>query len=131
MSLRTEAGAHRPSVRIAACGVARGASDILPAVIAHLIGQGITDFYLVLHNEALSVSENLVGAFSTRANLTIIHHDHPAFNHGAISNMLLAQARRDGFDVHLPFDSDEFYVSTDARFTLAKAIEQWFLHDTT
>ncbi len=131
MSLRHEAGAHRPSVRVAACGVARGASDILPAVIAHLIGQGIADFYLVLHNEALSVSENLVGAFSTRANLTIIHHDNPTFTPGALSNMLLAQARRDGFDVYLPFDSDEFYVSTDSRFSLTEAIEQWFVHETT
>ena len=118
-------------MRIAAAGAARGASDILPAVLAHHIGQGITDFYLVLHNEDRSVSENVVAAFGTRANFTIIHHEHPDFDHGAISNMLLAQARRDGFDVYLPFDSDEFYVSTDSRFSLAEVIERWFVGETT
>ena len=131
VSMRSQAGTTRPRVRIAAAGAARGASDILPAVIAHHIGQGITDFYLVLHNEDLSVSENIVAAFGTRANFTIIHHEHPDFDHGAISNMLLAQARREGFDVYLPFDSDEFYVSTDSRFSLSEAIERWFVHETT
>jgi len=138
MSPRTVAGAThpavrpevRPAVRIAAAVAARGASDILPAVLAHHIGQGITDFYIVLHNEDGSVSKNIDTAFGTRANFTIVHHDHPDFNHGAISNLMLALARRDGFDVYLPIDSDEFYVSTDARFSLAESIEQWFVHDT-
>ena len=131
MSPREGSDESRRRVRIAAAGVMRDASDILPVVIAHHIGQGITDFYIILHNENRSVSENIISSFGSRANLTLIHHNHPEFRQVGLSNMLRTKARRDGCNVFLPFDSDEFFVSTDKRLTLSDAIERWFFDNTT
>ncbi len=111
--------------RIAAGGTFKWAGEILAPVIAHLISQGITDFYLALHADHPGVEAELERAFGQRANLTIVRHGNVAFRQAAITNMLLNMAREEGFDVFVPFDADEFYVPVDASRTLADVLNDW------
>jgi hypothetical protein len=113
------------SVKIAAGGVFKDSVDILAPVLAHLISQGIKDFYLVLHNEHREVSRQVIDALGTRANFTVFHHNSERFQQGPLTNLLLQMARNEGFDVFLPFDADEFFVSSDPSLTLGEAISSW------
>ncbi len=112
-------------VKIAAGGVFKGSADIVAPVVAHMVSEGITDFFLVLHNESRLISEQLVESFQGRANLTVIHHNHPNFMQAAVTNVILSMARTAGFDVFLPFDADEFFVSTDPDRKLRDVISDW------
>ena len=103
----------------------KDSADIVAPVVAHLIGQGITDLFLALHNENREVSERLVESFRGRANLTVVHHNNPSFMQAAVTNMILSMARREGFDVFLPFDADEFFVSMDPTRNLREVISDW------
>lgn len=115
----------RTTVRIAAGGMFRDSVDIMATVVAHLIGQGITDFYLALHNENREVSDRLVESFRGRANLTIVHHNNPSYMQDAVTNVILSIARREGFDVFLPFDADEFFVSLLPAQNLSEVLTDW------
>jgi hypothetical protein len=114
-----------PGVRIAAACVSKDADDILPVLVAHYIRHGIRDFYLVQHGDQPDVSEKLVATMGKLANFTIYHHNNPYFRQAAMTNMLLELARADGFDVFLPFDSDEFFDVTDAERTLGEVLDEW------
>ena len=103
----------------------KDSADIVAPVVAHLIGQGITDFYLVLHNENRDVSDRLVDSFRGRANLTIVHHNNPLYMQAAVTNVILSMARREGFDVFLPFDADEFFVSRIPTQNLSEVLTDW------
>lgn len=117
--------ANRTAVRIAAGGIFKDSADIVAPVVAHMIGQGITDFFIVLHNENRDVSEKLVESFRGRANVTVIHHNNPRYMQAAVTNVILSMARREGFDVFLPFDADEFFMSLDPKMTLHEVISDW------
>ena len=120
---------ERTNVRIAAGGMFKDSADIVAPVVAHLIGQGITDFFLVLHNENRDVSERLVDSFRGRANLTLVHHNNPSYMQAAVTNVILSMVRREGFDVFLPFDADEFFVSQDPQRNLREVITDWLASD--
>jgi hypothetical protein len=111
--------------RIAAGGIFKWSGEIVAPVIAHLISQGITDFYLVLHCDHDEVEMELERSFGSRANLTIVRHNHAAFRQAAATNMLMSMAREEGFDVFIPFDADEFYLPEDETRILRDVIEEW------
>jgi len=90
-----------------------------------MIGQGITDFFLALHNENREVSERFVESFRGRANLTLIHHNNPRYMQAAVTNVILSMARSEGFDVFLPFDADEFFVPREPNHNLREVISDW------
>jgi hypothetical protein len=121
----TQLSHHASNVKIAAGGVFKNSADIVAPVVAHMITEGITDFFLVLHNESRVISERLVESFRGRANLTVIHHNQPNFMQAAITNVILSMARRAGFDVFLPFDADEFFVSNNPDRKLREVLSDW------
>lgn len=115
--------------RIAAGTMVFNSWDIAPVVVAHLVTQGITDFYVVDHRSGGSPREEFLRRVPESAVIHWVHKETPYFTQAATLTALANLARQDGFDAFVPFDVDEFFTGTDR--TLAVEIADWLENDTT
>ena len=112
-----------PSVRVAAGTVFYQTEQILVLAMWNLVSQGVTDFYLLCHD-----SEPTQGAFEQFDGVATIHLAYkrtPPFFQGRMMTLLAEAAKRDGFDVFIPFDSDEFAESIDENKGLLQQVSEW------
>lgn len=110
-------------LKVAAGTVFFGSKDILRLAIWNLIAQGIEYFYLIHHDEASDFDKAFVAEFSGRAKIRFANKSTPAFMQGRMVTILAEIARRDGFEVFIPFDSDEFLVNLEGSPTLLEQLE--------
>ncbi|MEO0024255.1 MAG: hypothetical protein RL196_696 [Actinomycetota bacterium] len=101
--------------RVAAGTVFYRTEDILVSAIWNLVSQGILDFYLIRHDEPGTEIETLLDEFRGHARIRLVSKTTAPFVQGRMMTFLAQAARADGFDVFVPFDSDEFLQNaTDA-----------------
>lgn len=91
--------------------------------IWNLISQGVTDFYLIHHDEYSESVKDFVAQFDGRATIRFANKSTPAFMQGRMFTIMGEIARRDGFDVFIPFDSDEFIHPVEASGSLLQQLE--------
>lgn len=115
--------------RIAAGSMVFNSWDIAPVVVAHLVAQGITDFYIVDHRSSGTPRDEFLRRVPASAVVHWVHKDSPYFTQAVTLTALANLARQDGFDAFVPFDVDEFFTGTER--TLAEEIADWLAHDTT
>lgn len=99
--------------------------DIMPAQIANLVAQGITDFYLINHASEQDAGSALVRLFDGKADIRLLRKDSRPFFQGAMMTLLARLAYQDGFDVFLPLDSDEFVDCDDPGTDLTHELGRW------
>lgn len=103
--------------------------DIAPAVIAHLVAQGITDFYIVDHRSQGSPRDLFARQIPREANVHWARKESPYFSQASTMTALAHLARQDGFEAFVPFDIDEFFTGNDN--TLLDEITTWLDGDST
>ena len=114
------------SVKIAAGCMFYDAWDVLPTTISSLILGGVKDFYLVNHASALDLGSELKNSFKNHARVNVFKKKSIEFNQARIMNLLAKMAQAEGFDVFIPFDSDEFWGTDDLDKALSAEIEMWW-----
>lgn len=97
------------STRVAAGSVFYNTSDILPSAIWNLVAQGITDFYFIHHDVESEGCCSSFDQFAGIASITVTHKSTAPFLQGRMFTLIMSAARQAGYEVFLPFDSDEFW----------------------
>lgn len=117
------------SRRVAAGAMVFDGWDIAPAVIAHLVSQGITDFYLVDHRSQGTPLDSFARQIPSEATIHWARKESPFFSQASTTTALAHLARQDGFEAFVPFDVDEFFTGHDRP--LYDEILEWLDTDTT
>lgn len=84
---------------------------------------GVTDFFLVNHKSTDDTEDILIKKYSNMANLQVFKKKSEPFLQGRIMTILALAAKKNGFDIFIPFDSDEFYDLVNPNSNLTKALE--------
>jgi hypothetical protein len=100
--------------------------DVLPYTLEHLVGQGITDLWLIDDGSARDRSSALRRAFAGRATLRIVRKRGTAVYRERMQSLLADVARREGFDIFVPFDHDEFLDVTGDAVDVHTELTTWF-----
>lgn len=87
--------------------------DIAPSVIAHLVSQGVTDFYLADHRSTGSPRDEFLSTIPENAVIHWVRKDSPRFTQMVTLTALANLARKDGFEAFIAFDADEFFVGSE------------------
>lgn len=109
-------------MRIAAVSVQMDSWSILASNVAHLIGQGITDFYIMDHASKRDGRGYFEEVFGQDASFKWFRKATRPFFQAAMTTFLVDQAKDDGFDVALIFDADEFFLTRAPESTLRETI---------
>ena len=115
--------------RIAAGSMIFDSWDIAPSVIAHLVSQGVTSFYLTDHRSSGSPRDEFLRMIPEEAVIHWVRKESPRFTQMVTLTALANLARKDGFDAFIPFDADEFFVGSGRP--LIDEIEDWLDHEST
>lgn len=108
--------------RIAAVCVQMDSWPLLYANILHLVSEGITDFYVMNHaceHDLRSVFEERLG---DKANFFWFKKSTAPFFQAGMTTFLVNRVKKEGFEVALVFDSDEFFTTVNPEETLTSAI---------
>lgn len=97
--------------------------DIAPTIIAHLVNQGIVDFYLVDHRSSENRLDTFLREVPVTARIHWIRKGSALHSQSPTMTALAHLARQDGFAAFVPFDSDEFFTSTSG--SLVNDIREW------
>jgi len=84
--------------------------DIAGAVVAHMVNQGITDFYIVDHRSSGDPRDRFLREIPAEAKIRWVRKNSPLFSQATTMTALAHLARKDGFDAFVPFDADEFFT---------------------
>lgn len=84
--------------------------DIAGAVVAHMVNQGITDFYIVDHRSSGNPRDQFLREIPAEAKIRWVRKNSPLFSQATTMTALAHLARKDGFDAFVPFDADEFFT---------------------
>ena len=101
--------------RIAGICVHLDSWQLLSINIAHLIENGITDFFLMDHASESDHSAAVIREFSPEARIRYFRKSSLPFYQGVMTGFLVDQARAQGFDIALVFDADEFFSLRDTE----------------
>ena len=115
--------ASKVKSRVAAGSMIFDSWDIAPSVIAHLVSQGVTDFYLADHRSTGSPREEFLSTIPKNAVIHWVRKESPRFTQMVTLTALANLARKDGFEAFIAFDADEFFVGSDR--SLVDEIEDW------
>jgi hypothetical protein len=109
--------------RIAAGSMMFESWDIAPALISHLVSQGIVDFYIVDHRSSGNPLDTFLREVPVEARIHWVRKNSTLYSQSPTMTALAHLARQDGFDAFVPFDSDEFFTSTSGL--LVDHIGEW------
>ncbi len=109
------------------CGIAcvKDAHSILAASIQHLSINGIQDFFICDHGSDPDLSSYLTTKFNSKTvRFRILRKESEGFFQQEMTNVMAGLARREGFDVAVVFDADEFWCVIQPDASLTTQIEQ-------
>jgi hypothetical protein len=110
-------------VRIAAGTVFYSTETVLMEAMWNLVAQGVTDFFLLCHDSLPTTGD--FAQFAGVANIRLAYKRTDPFLQGRMMTSLAEAAKRSGFDVFIPFDSDEFPASSADTSPLREQVEAW------
>lgn len=108
--------------RIAAACVQMDSWQLLAINVAHLITQGVQDFFIMNHYCNSDFRGNLENIFGQQARFRWFTKSTQPFYQSAMTTFLVQEAKREGFEALIVFDADEFFTSKYPGKTLAQAI---------
>jgi hypothetical protein len=108
--------------RIAAACVQMDSWHLLAINVAHLITQGVQDFFIMNHYCKSDFRGNLENIFGQQARFRWFTKSTQPFYQSAMTTFLAHEAKREGFEALVVFDADEFFTAKDVDKTLAEAI---------
>ena len=95
---------------------------LLAINVAHLITQGVQDFFILNHYCKSDFRGNLENTFGQQARFRWFTKSTQPFYQSAMTTFLAQEAKREGFEALVVFDADEFFTAKDGGKTLAEAI---------
>jgi hypothetical protein len=114
------------TLKVAAGTVFFDSEEILRLAVWNLVAQGVEDFFFIIHDNVTEAALAMVEEFDGRARIRLASKPTAPFLQGRMMSMLAEFARSEGFDVFIPFDSDEFFQPIDGANPLLKQITDWF-----
>jgi hypothetical protein len=110
--------------KVAAACVQMDSWQLLAVNVAHLLTQGIQDFYILNHYCKEDFRGNLEKIFGQQAKFRWFTKSSQPFFQSTMTTFLVHQAKREGFDYLVVFDADEFFTPKGNHSTLARAIPE-------
>jgi hypothetical protein len=117
------------TLRVAAGTVFFESEDILRLAVWNLVAQGVEDFFFIIHNNVTDAALDILAEFDGHARIRLASKPTAPFLQGRMMSMLAEHARAEGFDVFIPFDSDEFFQPIDGAKPLLDQLTEWFSDD--
>lgn len=108
--------------RIAAACVQMDSWQLLAINVAHLITQGVNDFFILNHYCKTDFRGNLENIFGQQVRFRWFTKSTQPFYQSAMTTFLAQEAKREGFEALVVFDADEFFTAKGRETTLAAAI---------
>jgi hypothetical protein len=108
--------------KVAAACVQMDSWQLLAMNVAHLITQGVQDFFIMNHYCKADFRGNLENIFGSQARFRWFTKSTQPFYQSAMTTFLAQEAKREGFDALVVFDADEFFTAKQGERTLAEAI---------
>jgi hypothetical protein len=108
--------------RIAAACVQMDSWYLLAINVAHLITQGVQDFFIMNHYCKSDFRGNLENIFGQQARFRWFTKSTQPFYQSAMTTYLAHEAKREGFEALVVFDADEFFIAKDLDKTLAETV---------
>jgi hypothetical protein len=110
-------------VKVAAGCVFYRAETVLVESMWNLVAQGVTDFFLICHDAEPTTGQ--FEQFAGVANIRLAYKRTEPFLQGRMMTTLAEAAMRSGFDVFIPFDTDEFPANNIDAPPLLEQLQDW------
>ena len=101
-------------MKVAAGCIFYNSEDIISLTIENLITHGVTDFFLINHASDDNALELIQHKLNGRASIRIINKESKPFLQGRMMSLLAIAAKKEDFNIFIPFDSDEFIDTYDS-----------------
>ena len=102
-------------MKIAAVTMVRDEADIIGAVLAHMLDEGVDQLFVV-DDGSTDDTPDILAEFEKGAGIVVHRRDDPVWPQAQVMNDLCKEAATAGADWVIPFDADEFWLAPGSTF---------------